>query len=73
MAKLKQEVLSEIKSDSDLWSLVADKMGIKPISLGQMLQRNGATLNQYSVVKAIADYLGLNPQDIVEEETIKIS
>lgn len=71
MAKLKQAIIGEIKADPALWSLVADKMGIKPISLGQMLHRNGATLNHYGVVKAIADYLGKRPEDLMEEDSIE--
>lgn len=69
MAKFKKEVLDCIKADPDLFSLVAKEMDIKPTSMIQTIDRNSTTLNQYSVVKAVADYLKKDPSDLVEEET----
>jgi hypothetical protein len=71
MAKFKQEVLEVIKTDPDLFGKVAKEMGIKPTSLAQNIDRNGNTLNQYSVVALVADHLGKNPQDLVEEPELR--
>lgn len=68
MAKFKQEVLNKIKSDPDLFAAVAKGMGIKPLSLAANIDRNGSTLNQYSIVTLIADYLGKNPEELLEED-----
>lgn len=68
MTRLKQEVLDKIKSDSDLFSLVAKKTGIQPISLATNIGRRPKALNQYDVVIAIAQHLGQNPEDLLEEE-----
>lgn len=72
MAKLKKDTIGKIKADVDLWSIVAKEMEVKPFSLGPILDRNGNNLNQYGVVKAISDYLGVNPEDLIEEETVPV-
>lgn len=69
MAKFKQEVIDLIKTDPDLFAVVAKEMGVKAVSLAPMLDRNGATLNQYNVVVAVAGYLKRDAQDLLEEET----
>lgn len=71
MAKFKQEVLDKIKEDVDLFGLVAKAMNIQPASLGPTIARNGASLNQFSVVKAVADYLKKDPEDLLEPDTVK--
>ena len=71
MAKFKQEVLNAIKSDPDLFAAVAKEMGVKPWSLGPMIDRNGATLNQYSVVAVVAAHLGKDAQELLEEDAEK--
>lgn len=69
MAKVfKAEVLDEIKSDPELFALVAKEMEVKPVSLVQIIYRNGNNINQYSIVKLVADYLGRIPEDLLEEE-----
>jgi hypothetical protein len=70
MAKFKQAVLDKIKEDADLFSAVAKAIGIKPTSLPQTLERNGNTLNQYSVVKAVSDYLEQDPKELLELENL---
>lgn len=67
MAKFKKEILDKIKTDPDLYTLVVKAMEIQPSSLGVILERNGKTLNQYSVVKVVADYLKKDPSEILEE------
>jgi hypothetical protein len=68
MAKFKQEVIEAIKADADLFALVAKEMDIKPTSVHENLKRNGKSLNQYSVIAAVAKYLKKKPSDLVEEE-----
>jgi hypothetical protein len=70
MAKLKQEVLEKIKTDPDLFALVAKGLNIKPASLPMTVDRNGANLNQYSIVKLVADYLHKEPEEVLDEETV---
>jgi len=69
MAKFKQEVLDQINADSVLFGAVADALGIKPISLTKTLERNGAGLNQYSIVTLVASHLGKEPEDLLEKDT----
>lgn len=73
MARLKKKIIEEIKNDPDLFALVAKTMKIRPASLNQTLERNGNTLNQYSVVKVIAEFLKKNPKDVMEESKERIS
>ena len=67
MAKFKKEILDQILADTDLFSLVAKEMGVKPISLPAIVYRNGNNLNQYGVVKIVADYLDMDPGNVVED------
>lgn len=72
MAKFNQETLVAIKNDPELFGLVAKELEIKPISMIQTVDRNGATLNQYSIVTLVATYLGKNPEDLLEEEASEV-
>lgn len=67
MAKFKTEVLDKIKSDPDLFALVAKASNCSPGSLHAMISRNGKMLNQYSVVTAVAEYLKTQPGELVAE------
>lgn len=70
MAKrFKQEVLNKINGDSALFMAVADALGIKPISLPKTLERNGANLNSYSIVTLVAEYLGKDPQELLDDDS----
>jgi hypothetical protein len=73
MAKMKSEILEKIENDIDLFAIVAKALDLKPASLPSTLKRNGSNLNQYSIVKLVADYLGQNPEDLLEEDTVKES
>lgn len=77
MEKFKQEILEKIREDHNLYMIVVKLLDIDPVSLPVTLKRNGATLNQYSIVKTVADYLGKAPEELVEsgldEEAIKVS
>lgn len=68
MAKFKQEVLNIIKSDPDLFAAVAKKMDIKPVTLAANIDRNGNALNQYSIVTLVASHLGVDAEELLEEE-----
>ena len=69
MAKFKQEVLDIMKTDPDLFSALAKELGIKPTSLPLTIERNGAGLNQYSIVTLVATHLGKEPEDLLEKDT----
>lgn len=69
MAKFKQEVLDKIKNDPDLFAEVAKAMDVKPVSLPQIIQRNGNNINQYHIVKLVATHLGEDPDTLIEEDT----
>lgn len=69
MGKFKQEILELIKSDPDLFTIVTKALGIKPTSMEQTINRNGVTLNQYGIVKAVADYLKRKPEEVLEKES----
>lgn len=70
MAKFKQEILDKIKSDTDLFYEVTKALKIKPSSMSVTLDRNGTSLNQYSIVILVASHLGMDPKDLVEEEPV---
>lgn len=72
MAKFKKSILDKIKTDPDLFAVVAKAMGIKPITLASTIGRNGNSLNQYNVVKAVADRLKTAPDKLLEKETSEV-
>jgi hypothetical protein len=39
------------------------------VSLPVTIERNGNTLNQYSVVKLVSDHLQVSPEELLEEES----
>ncbi|WP_407522579.1 hypothetical protein PDL71_15210 [Lacibacter sp. MH-610] len=61
------EALDFIKGDADCFAEVSKEMGIEPGSLLSAINRNTATLNQYSVVTLVANHMGRNPDELVEE------
>jgi hypothetical protein len=70
MAKrFKQEILDQINTDTVLFGMVSEALGIKPISLPKTLERNGPSLNQYSIVTLVASHLGKEPEDLLEDES----
>lgn len=68
MAKFKQEILEQIKNEPTLFGLVAEALGVRPVSLIKAIERNGPSLNQYSIVTLVATHLGKEASKIVEEE-----
>lgn len=67
MAKFKQEVLDKIKTDPDLFAVVAKALKIRPSSMLQTVERNGAKLNQYDIVVLVASHLHVEPSELVED------
>lgn len=69
MAKFRKEVLDLMENDPDLFIKIKEALGIKPGSLPMTIRRNGNVLNQYTIVALVADHLGKNPEDLLEQET----
>ena len=69
MTKFKQEVLRKMKTDPYLFAAVANEMKVMPTSLPMIIDRNGNSLNQYSIVTLVASHLGLEPDELVEEKS----
>jgi hypothetical protein len=68
MTKFNAATLEAIKTDPVLFVAVATEMGINPGSLKMAIQRNGYSLNQYSVVMIVASHLGKEPQELLEKD-----
>lgn len=67
MTKFKQGVLEMMLTDVDLYAKVAKAKGVRVANLGTVIRRNGSSINQYGIVKLVADHLGVSPDDVVEE------
>lgn len=69
MAKvLKKEVLDTIRADVELFAKVATELDVKPVTLAATIGRNGNNLNKYSVVALVAEHLGTDPEQLMEEK-----
>lgn len=68
MAKFKQEVIELIESDAELFVQLCKALDIKPSSMPVTLKRNGKLLNQYHIVTLVANHLGKEADELVEEE-----
>lgn len=71
MARLKKETIDKILDDIDLFAIVGKAVDVKASSIADTVRRNGNSVNQYHVVKAIADYLGKHPDELVEESELE--
>lgn len=58
-------------SDPKLYSAIAEAKGIKPANLGTVIRRNGNAINQYSIVKLVAEYTGKQPDELVETKNMQ--
>lgn len=68
MAKrLTQEAIQTALNDSDLYKTITDILGIVPGSTYMTIKRNGPPVNRYDIVEAIANKMGVQPDDIMEE------
>ncbi len=65
--RFKQEVIDRMLNDADLYALVAKEKSVKPANLGTVIRRNGGSINEYRVVKTVADYLGVDPEELMVE------
>lgn len=72
MCMLKKTIIDKILGDPYLFSLVAKKMNVRPVSLITILKRNGNKINGYEIIMLIADYLNINPSDVVDDKRVKI-
>lgn len=68
MARLKKAVIDKVLDDIDLFYIVGKAVGVKASSIADTVRRNGNVVNQYHVVKLIADYLKTNAEELVEPE-----
>jgi hypothetical protein len=69
VAKFKRQILEKMKTDPILFAALAKILDIKLVSLPVTIERNGNTLNQYSVVKLVSDHLQVSPEELLEEES----
>jgi hypothetical protein len=68
MAKLSKEILEEIRTNPDMYAIVAKTCGLLPASVTAAIKANGSAINRYDVVMALAEYLGKQPEDLFEKE-----
>ena len=66
--QLKREAIVEIKNNSKLFSTICDLLEIKPGGLMSNLNRNSERLTQHEVLMAIAEEMGLTPNEILVDE-----
>ena len=71
MTQFKKEVIDLMLSDPKLYGAIAEAKGIKPANLGTVIRRNGNAINQYAIVKLVSDYVGKNPEELVESKDIQ--
>ena len=70
MTKFKQEIIELMLNDPRLFALICEAKAVKPSNLGIVIRRNGNSINQYGIVKIVADYLGRDPDELIEEKHI---
>lgn len=66
--QLNAAAIEGIKSNPKLFSTVCDLLEIKPGGLMSNINRNSERLTQHEVVMAVAEEMGLQPNDILEEK-----
>ena len=64
--QMKKDALEEINKNSKLFGTICDLLEIKPTTLIAHIQRNSERLNQYVVVLAVSEAMGIAPSDIME-------
>ena len=67
MTRLKQEVLDVMISDPDLYCAIAKAKGVAPGSVHTIISRNGKSINEYGILKLVAEYLGRDIDSLVEK------
>ena len=56
---LKQEIVERIKSDTVLFGKIAEKLGVRLVSLPQILYANPERLTQAGVLRIIREHLNI--------------
>lgn len=64
--RLSQKAIEALNTNTNLYKEVCDAVGVKPISLPKLIQRNSDKLTRYDIVILIASHLGLSPEEILE-------
>lgn len=54
-------------TDPDLYAAIAKEKGVLPGSLDITIKRNGSSINEYRIVKLVADYLKVDIESLVEQ------
>lgn len=67
MERFKKEVLEIMLTDTDLYAAIAKEKDVRPGSLTMTIKRNGGSINEYRIVKLVAEYLGRPMESLVEE------
>ena len=67
MRRFKQEILDLMLSEPELYSAIAKLKSVQPGSLHMTIRRNSASINEYTVVKLVSDFLKKDMEDLVEE------
>lgn len=68
--QLTKAALEAIMNDTKLYSTICDLLDIRPATLMTHINRNSVRLSQYVVVMAIAEVMGVAPNDILEEKEL---
>lgn len=67
MKRFTQEILDLMLTDPILYGLIAKEKSIMPASLDTVIKRNGSSINEYRIVKLVADYLGRDMESLLEQ------
>ncbi len=73
MTKFKKEVINLMLTDPILYGKIAEAKGVKPANLGTVIRRNGNAINQYAIVKLVAEYTGRQPDELVETKDMQFA
>lgn len=65
-ARLKEEYIKKIQADTKIFGLIADNLGVRPVSMPVVLNRNNA-LTEFSTLKIISEYFKVKPEELIEE------
>lgn len=69
MTQLKEEIVKRISDEPQLLAKVTEALKVHPSSMAYILRKKTTRLIEYPVVKAIAEYTGLEEDEILEYAT----
>lgn len=72
LPRLKPEIIDKIRTDTDLATGVAKKLGIDLFSLPMYLKRNSRRLIEMPVLNFLSQQLNLQTIDLVYETNVKL-